>query len=65
MSLSLTSDQIQIIVDTWKIPSKNIFDSGDLILYRFFKRYPEYMQYFKKFRDVPLEQLRVSDEWCS
>lgn len=59
MALNLTPEQITAIVESWEFPAKNIFDSGDLILYKYFVKFPQYKQFFKKFKNVPLEQLKV------
>lgn len=56
---SLTQDQIKGIAESWKIPAKDIFGSGEYILYQYFKRYPNNQLYFDKFRGIPLEKLKV------
>lgn len=59
---SLTRDQINGIVESWKTPAKDIFGSGEYILYQFFTRYPDNQEYFDKFRGVPLDNLKVRAE---
>lgn len=56
----LTQDQINGIVESWKIPAKDIFGSGEYILFQYFKRYPNNQEYFDKFRGIPLDSLKVS-----
>lgn len=56
---SLTQDQINGIVESWKIPAKDIFGSGEYILYQYFKRYPKNQLFFDKFRGIPLDNLKV------
>ncbi|XP_063705498.1 cytoglobin-1-like [Culicoides brevitarsis] len=55
---SLTESQIAGIVETWKIPSQDLFGSGEYILYEFLSRYPHNQEFFKKFRGVPLDTLK-------
>lgn len=57
---SLTQEQIDGIVETWKIPAKDLFGSGEYILYQFLVRYPHNLEFFKKFQGVPLETLKVT-----
>jgi len=54
----LTDNQVDLIVETWKIPAANPIDSAELILYKFFEKYPHNQQKFYKFKNVPLEQLK-------
>lgn len=55
----LTPENIQSIIDTWKIPSSTPTESGVAILTSFFKKFPNYQAYFKAFKNVPLELLKV------
>lgn len=57
---SLTVKQIDAIVETWKIPAENYYDSGEYILYKFFERNQDYQTYFKKFKYTALEELKVN-----
>lgn len=57
---SLTVNQIDAIVETWKIPAENYYDSGEYILYKFFERNQDYQTYFKKFKYTALEELKVN-----
>lgn len=61
--VSLTPKQIQDITETWETPAKNIFDSGEYILYKFFEKHPQYQNFFKKFKGVPLSDLKVCNYW--
>lgn len=57
---SLSAKQIDEIVETWKVPAENYYDSGEYILYRFFERNQDYQTYFKKFKYTALEDLKVN-----
>jgi len=58
MVLTLSEEQIQDLMKTWEIPAANMFDSGDQILFRFFEKHPQYLQYFPRFRNIELRDLR-------
>lgn len=55
----MTPDQIDIIKTTWKIPAANPIDSGEVILLKFFEKYPHNQQKFLAFKNLPLESLKV------
>lgn len=57
----LSTEQIQLIVESWKIPAANPIDSAEIILYSFFEKYPQNQQKFHKFKNVPLSDLKVYD----
>lgn len=54
----LTEAQIHDIIESWKIPAMNPIDAGEIILYKFFEKYPDNQQKFGKFKNVPLSQLK-------
>lgn len=54
----LTEEQIDQIVETWKIPTENYFDSGEHILYKFLERHQNYQAHFRRFKYTPLEELK-------
>lgn len=56
----VTPDQIDIIKTTWKIPAANPVDSGEIILLKFFEKYPHNQQKFLAFKNLPLDSLKVS-----
>jgi len=56
--VELTPTEVNIIKETWKIPSANQFDSAELIFYTFLERYPEHQQKFAAFKDIPLADLK-------
>lgn len=55
----LTNEDIALIKKMWSVPSNNLYDVGDIMLYKFFEHYPNYKTMFPKFRDIPLDQLKV------
>lgn len=55
---ALSDEEIQIVVETWKIPAKNLIDSGEAILFRFLEKFPHNQQKFVAFRNTPLLQLK-------
>lgn len=57
--MDITSQQIKIIKTTWAIPAANPEDSGEAVLLAFFEKYPHNQEYFKAFKNVPLETLKV------
>ena len=57
--IELSDKQISIIKETWKIPAANVFDSGEMILLKFFELYPENQNYFAAFKNIPLLSLKV------
>lgn len=62
---ALTEQQIQIIKTTWEIPNAKPIDSGELILYRYFEKYPENQEKFLAFKNTPLLMLRGSEYFYS
>ncbi|KAJ6636000.1 Globin CTT-VI [Pseudolycoriella hygida] len=56
----VTPDQIDIIQTTWKIPAANPVDSGEVILLKFFEKFPHNQQKFLAFKNLPLESLKGS-----
>ncbi|XP_037038743.1 globin CTT-VIIA [Bradysia coprophila] len=56
----VTPDQIDIIKTTWKIPAANPIDSGEVILLKFFEKFPHNQQKFLAFKNLPLESLKGS-----
>lgn len=55
----LSPENIQSIINTWKVPSSTPTESGVALLTRFFEKFPHYQVYFKAFKSVPLESLKV------
>ena len=58
---TLTDLQIEIIKKTWEIPNAKTLDSGELILFRFFEKYPENQNSFVAFKNTPLLSLKGSE----
>jgi hypothetical protein len=56
----ITKKQIDIIIETWKIPAAKMIDSGEVILYKYFEKYPDNQNKFVAFKNVPLLTLKVS-----
>lgn len=56
----VTPEQIDIIKTTWKIPAANPVDSGEVILLKFFEKYPHNQQKFMAFKNLPLDSLKVT-----
>lgn len=54
----LTDAQKHAIIASWTIPAMNPIDAGEIIFYKFFQKYPDNHQKFKKFKDMPLTQLK-------
>lgn len=61
----VTPEQIDIIKTTWKIPAANPVDSGEVILVKFFEKFPHNQQKFLAFKNLPLDSLKVSDDTCN
>jgi len=59
----LTGKEVDIIKETWKIPSANVHDSAELIFYTYLERFPHNQEKFVAFKDTPLAQLKVSSLW--
>lgn len=55
---SLTDRQIELIKKSWAIPYANPLDSGEMVLYTYFERFPENQQKFQAFRNTPLIMLK-------
>lgn len=58
MMPQLTEAQKHDIIESWKIPAMNPIDAGEIILYKFFEKYPDNQQKFNRFKNVPLTQLK-------
>lgn len=55
----LSKEEIDMIIESWKIPSMKLIDSGETILYKFLEKYPISQQKFSAFRNMPLLSLKV------
>lgn len=58
----LSDSDIIEIKTTWRIPMANPSESGQAILLKFFERYPSNLQKFKDFKDMTVEELKVSNK---
>lgn len=58
--MSLTANDIAEIKATWAIPVASPSESGQAILLEYFRRYPNNLQKFKDFKDMTLDELKVS-----
>lgn len=56
----LTAEDVELIKKMWTVLDRNLYDVGDVMLFKFFEKYPNYKQMFPKFRNTPLEKLKVS-----
>lgn len=54
----LTKAEVEMILESWKIPAQRLIDSGETILYKFLDRYPMNQQKFSAFRNMPLLSLK-------
>lgn len=59
----LTKAEIELIKETWKIPSANPIDSAEIIFYTFLERYPDNQQRFVMFKDKPLAELKGTPQF--
>lgn len=55
----LTAADVELIKKMWTVLDRNLYDVGDVMLFKFFEKYPNYKQRFPKFRNTPLDQLKV------
>lgn len=62
MVQQLTAEQVQQIAETWKIPAANPIDSAEAILYAFLEKYPHNQERFARFKNKPLESLKVCNQ---
>ncbi|XP_076242699.1 cytoglobin-2-like [Calliopsis andreniformis] len=53
----LTEKQKKLVQNTWAVIRKNEVASGVAVMSAFFKKYPEYQQYFNAFKDIPVNEL--------
>lgn len=53
-------NEVYEIKKTWEIPAATPTDSGVAILTRFFTKYPSNLQKFYSFKDMSVEELKVS-----
>lgn len=60
----LTKEEVEMILETWKIPALKLIDSGETILYRFLERYPMNQQKFAAFKNMPLLSLKGIGYCC-
>lgn len=56
----MNSDEVYEIKRTWEIPATTPTESGVAILIRFFTKYPSNLQKFSTFKDMTLDELKVS-----
>jgi len=59
----LTGQQKKIIVNTWAEVYKDVDANGAVILLTFFDKYPGYQRSFKKFKDVPRQELAENKDF--
>lgn len=59
----LTAEDVQLIQKMWTVLDRNLYDVGDVMLFKFFEKYPNYKQMFPKFRNTPLEKLKGQHEF--
>lgn len=59
MMTSLTPEQISIIQVSWAIPAKKPTDSCEIILIKFFEKYPKNLEKFYAFKNTPILSLKV------
>ncbi|XP_073692936.1 cytoglobin-1-like [Garra rufa] len=57
---TLTEDDVCVIQDTWRPVFENRENAGVAVLIRFFSNFPLAKQYFDKFRDMHLEEMKQS-----
>lgn len=56
--VDLPKECILLVKKTWEKISNNLFDYSDDIMYRYFEKYPEYLNAFPKFAHVSLNDLK-------
>ncbi|XP_063703988.1 globin CTT-VI-like [Culicoides brevitarsis] len=56
----LTAEEVSLIQNMWHVLDRNLYDVGDVMLFKFFEKYPNYKKMFPKFRDTPLNDLKGS-----
>ncbi|XP_055371833.1 cytoglobin-1 isoform X1 [Condylostylus longicornis] len=56
--MDLSDVELAVIMNTWKVPMGDPEGSGQVILYRFFEKYPHNMEYFEAFKGKPLKEAK-------
>ncbi|XP_063703995.1 globin CTT-VI-like [Culicoides brevitarsis] len=55
---NIPTEHILLVKKTWEKASSNLFDFSDEIMYRYFRKYPEYLRFFPKFAEISLDDLK-------
>lgn len=56
--VDIPKECVPLIKKTWEKISTNLFDYSDEIMYRYFEKYPEYLNAFPKFAHTSLDDLK-------
>lgn len=57
--MTFTSEQVQMIKETWAKPAADPVGSGEAVLLAFFTKFPHHQENFKAFKSKPLNELKV------
>lgn len=56
--VDLSKECILLVKKTWEKIANNLFDYSDDIMYRYFEKYPEYLNAFPKFAHTSINELK-------
>lgn len=59
----MTKSQISLIKKTGEAYTANPQQTGAILLYNYFKDYPNVREYFPKFKEIPLESLKEDPQF--